>query len=91
MHAVIAQKIRRDPKIVERARARVDAWVADRSMHPSYAERWRAVLALPTEVLAERLVARDEAMTALRQSTPFVGILDPQERWAIHRSVRREP
>lgn len=91
MHAAIAEKVRRDPAIVDRARAKVDEWLARGLLHPVYAERWRAVLALPIDALCERLVARDEHMVALRQATPFVGVLDPRERWTLRRAVTGDP
>ena len=91
MHAAVADKLRQDPAIVERARERVEAQAASGLLHPVYAERWRALLALPPDALCERLVSPDEAMRALRQSTPFVGVLDPRERWAIRRSVAGSP
>jgi hypothetical protein len=87
MHRAVADKIRRDPAIVERARRRVQAWVAERKIHPQYARQWQALLDLPRDQLCERLVANDEAMRALRQSTPFVGVLGARERWAIRRTV----
>jgi len=30
------------------------------------------------------MVEDSEKMTAMRQSSPFAGILTPQERWAIY-------
>ena len=91
MHAAVAEKLRRDPALVERARERVEDWAASGLLHPVYAARWRAVLALPTNALCERLVSPDEAMRALRQSSPFAGALDARERWAIRRSVTGSP
>lgn len=91
MHAAVAEKIRRDPAIVERARERVEEQAASGLLHPVYAERWRAVLALAPDALCERLTAPDESMRALRQSSPFAGALDPRERWAIRRSVTGSP
>ena len=35
------------------------------------------------------MVQDGERMTALRQSSPFAGILDPAERWAVY--ARFEP
>lgn len=87
MHAAIAEKIARDPAIVERARSRLAQWARDGAIHPVYAARWRELLEQPLDALALRLVADDDAMRALRQSTPFVGVLDPRERWAIRRAV----
>jgi hypothetical protein len=30
-------------------------------------------------------------MTALRQATPFAGVLEPAERWAIYEKFNLEP
>lgn len=87
MHAAVAEQLRRDPAILERARERVEEQAASGLLHPVHAARWRAVLALPTDALCERLVSPDEAMRALRQSSPFAGALDARKRWAIRRSV----
>jgi len=32
-----------------------------------------------------------ERMTALRQATPFAGVLEPAERWAIYEKFNLEP
>lgn len=53
-----------------------------------YGRRWLELLDLPVAELRARLVADDESMRAMRQSTPFAGALDPRERWRIHREVR---
>jgi hypothetical protein len=87
MHAAIADKIARDPHLVDRARARVEEWASTGAMHPAYAAQWRQLLSLPLDELQAQLVADTERMCALRQSTPFVGALLPRERWAIRRAV----
>jgi hypothetical protein len=39
--------------------------------------------------LAGALVERSEAADALRQVTPFAGVIDPRARWQIWRDVRQ--
>lgn len=55
-----------------------------------YARAWLDLLDDCRDVatLAQRLVEDTERMRALRQATPFAGILDSRERWAIWRSFR---
>lgn len=59
-------------------------------MHERVATRWLALLAEPISVLAERLVADDETMRDMRQSTPFTFVVSPRERWVIWRRVAAE-
>jgi len=82
MHAVIAERL--DREVVAQARQRLSKW----TMSQPYKEAWEAWLDLPLEELRERLVGRGEQARAMRQCTPFTGVLSPQERWEIRRSVR---
>lgn len=88
LHRAVADKLRRDPAVLARARERVEGWRLDGSVHPRYVEAWRRVLSLGPEEVAERLVDPGETMCALRQSSPFAGALDPRERWEILRQAR---
>ena len=80
MHAVIARRL--DASAVERARERVLGWEPG-----PYAEGWLAWLELPLPQLRERLVDPGEEARALRQVSPFAGVLTARERWAIRKSV----
>lgn len=88
LHAVIALRIAEDPCIVARARARVEGWLRDGSVHPEYAARWLELLRLPAQGLARALVDPGEKARALRQVTPFAFVVPARERWAIWREVR---
>lgn len=88
LHRRVADEVRRRPQLVNEALARLDKRVADGVMHPRVADRWRAVLDGPPDVIAARIVAEDEAMTDLRQSTPFTFVVPARERWALWRAVR---
>ncbi len=88
LHRAVADKVRRDPGVLAKARARVERWRRDGSVHPRYTEAWLRLLSLePGEVLAH-LVDPGETMCALRQCSPFAGALTPQERWQILRQAR---
>jgi hypothetical protein len=86
-HRVIAARIVREPALLERARVKVAAWLAEGGS-AFYARAWERVLSAPAETIAAQLVADTEEARALRQATPFAGALEPRERWRIWREVR---
>ena len=88
IHGLIAGRLRADPGLAELARERVAAWLAEGSVHRAYAEAWRDLLSGPFERLLDLLVDPGEAARALRQCSPFAGIVDPRTRWRIWREVR---
>jgi hypothetical protein len=88
IHRLVADKLKADPRLVAAARERVAGWLADGSVHPVYAEAWHVLLAGPLERLIEGLLDPGEHGRALRQCSPFAGIVDARTRWAIWREVR---
>jgi len=88
LHAEVARILAREPAALEGARERVRGWLRDGSVHPRYAERWAQLLAGPLEDLTRVLADRGEEARALRQVTPFAGLVDPRTRWRIWREVR---
>ena len=72
-----------------RARARVAGWTASGSVHPQWSAAWSALLARPSAEICDKLREPSEHMAALRQVTPFAGVLDARTRWALWRSVPR--
>jgi hypothetical protein len=88
LHSAIAARLRRDQAIVERARVRVAGWRRDRSVSARWIDAWERALALPTDELCALLVDGSERARAMRQSTPFAGVIDPRTRWHIWREVR---
>lgn len=85
MHAAVVAELRADPSRFAEVQARVDAWLAEGR---PYAPAWAKLLAGDRERLFAAMVEPGAHMTALRQSTPFAGVLDPRTRWAIHAAVR---
>jgi antirestriction protein ArdC len=89
-HRAIAQRLAQDGNILSRARARVDGWARDGSVHVDYVAAWRRVLEGDARAVAAFLTDGGEHAMALRQVSPFGGVLSPRERWAIWRAYRGE-
>lgn len=79
MHALIAKKLLRDRRILAIAKRNLARWQETRA-GATYLAEWRTILKRPPEEIAAFLVADDENATRLRQSSPFAGVLSPQER-----------
>lgn len=86
-HRAIAERLVADPGVLTTVRARVARWCETGEVHPRYAHEWRTLLAHDAAEVAAAIVEESERMTALRQSSPFAGVLDARERWQIWRSV----
>jgi len=89
LHRVVADRLRADPSVIERARSRVQEWLREGTVARPLAEAWGAVLAQPAERVAAFLTDPGQRARDLRQTSPFAGSLDPRTRWAIWRRVRQ--
>lgn len=87
LHAAVAERLAERPDLVDRARARIATWRRDGRLAEVYASRWAALLDLPLDELAAKLVEDSEEMRELRQATPFAGVVPPRERFRIWREV----
>jgi hypothetical protein len=88
LHAVIARKIERDPRLLAKARRNLDRWRKRRGREPHALAEWRAILARPWREVAALLVDAGERATRLRQSSPFAGVLTQEERRRIYEAFR---
>jgi hypothetical protein len=84
MHHAIAAKLRADPPLLAIAHENLDRWTKLHGRSSPYWDRWREILKRPLEEVLALMVEDSEKMTAMRQASPFAGILTPQERWAIY-------
>lgn len=89
MHVLAARHIARDPRLLDRARATVERWVA------RYGERapvalveWRALLDRPWEEVLARATAFSEEGARLRQSSPLATLLAEDERRRVYDAFR---
>ena len=57
------------------------------AIHVEYAEAWDRLLSAPLDQLCEALVDPGARSRALRQVSPFAGVLSARERWRILQSV----
>jgi hypothetical protein len=89
LHRAIADKLRAHPELLEIARDNLDRWSAAESRSKPYWDAWREILSRPLAEILDLLGEESERMAALRQATPFAGVLQPKERWAIY--ARFEP
>jgi hypothetical protein len=79
-HRAVARRLERTG--IADALVRLRRWRAERRIHPRYADAWEELLTGPRERLLRTLRADDEEAAALRQSSPFAGMLDERERRA---------
>jgi hypothetical protein len=89
MHCLIAQKIGRDPRLLDVARGNLAAWIARYGDNPPRAlEEWQAILARSWHEIAALITDPGEAATRLRQSSPFAGVLTQSERRRLYEAFR---
>lgn len=85
LHEAIADKIAAQPALLDVARSNLRRWMTS-TPSPALGE-WAELLESGTlEALLAVLRSPSEDATRLRQSSPFAGLLTPQERLAILRA-----
>ena len=84
LHRAIAAKLREHPERIEIARDNLARWSATAGRSQSYDDAWRKILERPLDEVLELMLEDSERMTAIRQASPFAGVLTPVERWAIY-------
>jgi hypothetical protein len=89
LHAAVAERLAADPAMVQRARARIEAWLPQSASSAPLLLRWRQILERPAEELRQFLTEESEHADWLRKASPFAGELPPRERERIVRDVRR--
>lgn len=90
LHREVARRLVEDPAVVARARERVRGWLADDSAARGWATVWLEELDRPVSEIASLLCDPGPRARALRQCSPFAGVLGPRERWTVLRRARAE-
>lgn len=83
LHREVARRLLERPDLVDRARSRVADWRESGSVSDTYVDAWEKVLDGPASRVAEAIVAETEYHDALRQVSPFAGVIDPRTRWLL--------
>ena len=82
LHEAVAAKLEAQPQLLDVARRNLERWLAG---NPAAALReWRRILdSAPLPDVLALLRSSGEEATRLRQSSPFAGLLSPEERRTI--------
>lgn len=89
MHALVAHKIERDPKLLDIAHANLARWRERWNEEPpAWFQEWRAILRRSWPEIASLITEPSEDGARLRQSSPFAGVLTPAERSRIYEAFR---
>jgi hypothetical protein len=84
LHRAIAAKLRAHPELIGIARDNLARWAAAAGRSQPYWDIWREILDRPLPEILDLLEEDSERMASLRQATPFAGVLEPAERWAVY-------
>jgi hypothetical protein len=89
MHCRIVQKVSRDPRLLDKAKANLARWISKSDgPRPRYLMEWQEILEKPWLTMAEIMTSMSEDATRLRSSSPFAGILNEKEREQIYAAFR---
>lgn len=84
MHQSIAERLRAHPELLEKAKQTLLRYRV-RHGQIRWVTEWESILAKPLSDITAFIVSESEKARELRQSTPFVGILSPRERWKFYK------
>ena len=89
MHTVIAQKIERDPELLNIARNNLERWRSrwDDDV-PAWYREWCEIMKHPWPEIAAIITEPSEEGARLRQSSPFAGVLATEVRKRIYEAFR---
>jgi hypothetical protein len=89
LHRAIAAKLQAHPELMEIARDNLARWSASAGRSQPYWDDWREILERPLPEVLALLEEDSERMNAMRQATPFAGVLEPAERWSVYSQFQR--
>lgn len=89
MHALIAEKIRSDPRLLEVARNNLQRWRHRWPQQPpAWFEEWLRIMSWQWPRIAALITEQSEHAIRLRQSSPFAGVLNAAERKRVYETFR---
>jgi len=89
LHRLVAEKIRHNPDLLQHVKKTLTRWQSqvDGASQP-YLVQWEALLNQGTDVCLKACVENTQTATALRQSSPFCGVLTAKERFQFLKTWR---
>lgn len=84
-HRLIADRVRKQPALLDIARANLAHWRCAAPTRAGYLAEWENILAQGMQHALSVATEQSETADRLRQSTPFAGLISPRERWEFLR------
>lgn len=88
LHVLAARRISADPRLLDRARAILDRWLARQTPPPAALVEWKRLLNRSWQEVAARATELSEDGARLRQSSPLATLLSDAERRRVHDAFR---
>jgi hypothetical protein len=89
MHALIAEKIQSDPRLLDVARKNLQRWSGRWPQKPpAWFEEWQQIMSWPWPQIAALITEQSEHAIRLRQSSPFACVLNAAERKRVYETFR---
>lgn len=86
IHKLVALKLREEPVLLEKVRRNLEE-AREKLGNTRAREEWEIVLLAPLEDICDFISQEDEHATRMRQSSPFIGIINQAERRRIYEQV----
>ena len=91
MHRLITQKIERDPSLMQIPASNLTRWQHDVCANSqAYISAWQALLRQGLQASLRVATEDSEYARAMRQCSPFAGVLTPAERWQFLRDWKAQ-
>jgi hypothetical protein len=84
-HRLVAERL--DERLLEDARRKLERWRSTNRIHPYWADQWEVLLEGSLVDVARAISADTPRARELRQTSPFAGVLNTQERRLLTRAV----
>lgn len=91
LHRLIADKIRQDPRLLEKPRQTLARWrkVVSQNAQP-YLNDWQQLMERGLDACLSVATQESEHAAAMRQNSPFCGVLTHKERFVFFRDWAKE-
>lgn len=89
LHEVLAERMKQDPVLFERAKARLDWLIANRPAHEQVLlQAWKTVMDAGLDACIALMIEDTDRGQQLRQEGPFGVLFEPRERDALFKLWR---